>query len=632
MERNGAYRSEKSTFTSQSPTAVGKPSVSTTTTVDLLRNPTLANDFFQFATALQCSLGSLYLAMTMALIRDCWAQQQQIRNAKSKLLEELTLRPSIRDKALEFVDAAISLQTETFQAVAREDSLFFAERVVRAQWDSLHRSMPCPIDIAYHLSKQGEKSLQKYIEDGAQGEGLLCSSNPLRFDNQGDEEDTILVLARIGGSALPIDPIEETVGVTTMKPLKGFYNIRDSKECVPLFYFSPMVLEERRGRRFEKQLMYFQVQVQHLLENVFKTTQTPKVESNKPPSLSLGSKVPAAAVLARIPANIRNDDRARRRFMQSQAFKAYKAQCASDHRNKVISNSSEMMYNLPQQWSQLETPGMRTVKCSLLIQQGDRFDPRVKTLSKQRVRVYQDKGYIPDAASDEPETNEDDHFVVDFEGCKILQLEPSRRIRRQTMPTTLTVGGRCTFTAENYRNFRVMMRTKEQSNEMHLLPNGDFDWPDVDSLRLCPCCGRTADIPKDDDDQQSQEYWLVFYPLLQIMVKQGCRMVLGSRMICRLTCLDCMHKLLGETTCTICPPLLNERKAKTTFTLTTKEVLAKAGSISFLEGVPPRPETHPNMNDVLDAWTLYNLWENSGAWEALQNDYRDYLSASMASS
>lgn len=186
------------------------------------------------------------------------------------------------------------------------------------------------------------------------------------------------------------------------------------------------------------------------------------------------------------------------------------------------------------------------------------------------------------------------------------------------------------FTTANYRNFRVMMRTKEQSKEMNLLPNGDLDWPDVDSLRLCPCCGRTAEASEEDDNPR-QEYWLVFYPLLQMMAKKGSRMVLGSRMICRLTCLDCMHKLLGETTCKICQPLLNERRTKTTFALRTKEVLAQAGSVSFLEGVAPRPETHPNIDGSLDAWTLYNLWEDSGAWEALQHDYRDYLSASMTS-
>ena len=65
------------------------------------------------------------------------------------------------------------------------------------------------------------------------------------------------------------------------------------------------------------------------------------------------------------------------------------------------------------------------------------------------------------------------------------------------------------------------------------------------------------------------------------------------------------------------------------FTLPAADILAEAGSASFLEDGPPRPDTHPHVDDILDAWTLYNLWEHSGAWEALQNDYRIVLSRSM---
>jgi len=273
---------------------------------------------------------------------------------------------------------------------------------------------------------------------------------------------------------------------------------------------------------------------------------------------------------------------------------------------------------------------MMEAKCSLLIQEDGGFDPRIKSLPKQRVLVYQDKGYNPDAGSNGSQNGGDENFYVDFNGCTILQFEPSPGTLQRTMPITLTVGGRCIFTPENYQDFNVMMRTKEQSIEMNISPNGNFDWPDVQSLLMCPLCGNRAEIPQDGDDYD-HEYWLLFYPLLQITIMKGSQMTLGTRTICRLTCLDCMEEVLNDMTVKVCPPAIHGRRPKLMFTLPAKEVLTEAGSASFLEDGPPRPETHPHREDILDAWTLYNLWEHSGAWEALQNDYRIVLSRSMNS-
>jgi len=141
---------------------------------------------------------------------------------------------------------------------------------------------------------------------------------------------------------------------------------------------------------------------------------------------------------------------------------------------------------------------------------------------------------------------------------------------------------------------------------------------------------------------------MVYYPLLQICVMKGSQMTLGTRTICRLTCLECMEDLLEGMTLTVQPggtssspspamtlnnaqqpPLQRKKTTKLAFTLPASDVLAEAGSASFLEDGPPRPDTHPHVDDILDAWTLYNLWEHSGAWEALQNDYRIVLSRSM---
>jgi len=320
---------------------------------------------------------------------------------------------------------------------------------------------------------------------------------------------------------------------------------------------------------------------------------------------------------------------------------------------------------------------MKEAKCSLLLQEDAAFEPKIKALPKQRVLVYQDKGFHPNsaaaavsdgngdnAAPASPTSNSisnsnsngksnEDNFYVDFKGCTILQLEPSfGPTPQRTMPVTLTVGGRCIFTPENYHDFRVMMRTKEQSKEMDIAPNGNFDWPDVQSMLLCPLCGTRAQIPQDQDEYEL-EYWMLFYPLLQITVMRGSQMTLGTRTVCRLTCLECMENLLEGMLLTVQPGSANQNRTnnnhqnnsrsnnsqqlqqppkkstKLSFTLPAANVLAEAGSASFLEDGPPRPETHPHVDDILDAWTLYNLWEHSGAWEALQNDYRIVLSRSM---
>jgi hypothetical protein len=277
-------------------------------------------------------------------------------------------------------------------------------------------------------------------------------------------------------------------------------------------------------------------------------------------------------------------------------------------------------------WSGLETSGMREAKCSLLLQDEVSYDAKIKALPKQRVLVYQDKGFNPASG------NAEDNFYVDFKGATILQLEPGFKASHKTMPVTLTVAGRCLFTPENFQDFRVMMRTKEQSREMEIAPNGNFDWPDVNTLLLCPVCGEMGPIPREGD-RRDHEYWMVFYPLLQITVIKGSQMTLGTRTVCRLTCLECMEELLEGMMLTIQPggskTPSGQRRTRLAFTLPAADVLAEAGSASFLEDGPPRPDTHPHIDDILDAWTLYNLWEHSGAWEALQNDYRIVLSRSM---
>ena len=608
MKREVSFASEERKFSSQAPSKVGQPT--TTSTIELLQNPIIANDVLRLAISIQCALGSLYLGISAALILNCWAQQQKLTTNKEELLEELLLQFRIRQKASNFVESAISLETKVFRNVARENISFFSEHVFRLQWGLLCREIPCHVDIAYHLvtsetstSLRAAESLHVYLNGIAHNGGIFCSSDPLRFDSK-DDTKTVIVLARIRkiGSSKHLKDHLESKGAgaksnAKVGPLKGFYSIRDVTQCIPLFCFSSRYLETR-GDQFEKQLVHFQVRLQHLLELYFQGNNSSAFEKYKYATAQTSNEQP------------------QNKFLPSQAPKALESRGVH---GTAVTKSSQLTSSSQELWSQLETPGMKAARCSLLVQKNSTFDPRIKLLPKQPVRVFNDKGFTSKFPTDKATENEADHFMVNFEGCKILQLEPSQQALRHStmMPTTLTVGGRCVFTADNFRDFRVMMRTKGQSKEMNLLPNGDFDWPGVDSLLLCPFCGNSAGVPNNDDSQE-QEYWLLFYPLLQIMKRSGSQMVLGSRMICRLACSDCMQQTIGETTCTICPPLLNQRQSKLSFSLPTEEVLAHAGPVSFLED---EQEMQSNVGEVLDAWTLYNLWENSGAWEALQRDY-----------
>ena len=393
--------------------------------------------------------------------------------------------------------------------------------------------------------------------------------------------------------------------------------------------------------------------------------------------------------------------------------------------NKNNNNNNNNSKSSCVAWSGFETIGMRRAKCSLLLQDDIIHDAMIKKLPKQRVLIdrgvrtnppnaatrtssssssstnsnasdisinpaFSSSSSVSSSASETKDRNHnnnhnnnhstennystDEPYYVNFDGATILQLEPSiSPLEPQSvMPVTITVAGKCVLTPENYIDFQVMMRTKEQSSEMNIPPNGTFDWPDITSFLLCPVCSNICSIPRLGD-RQEHEYWMVYYPLIQIAIRNhdndnsnsnsknsnntntnvnananANEMVLSTRTICRLTCLDCMDDLLEGLSLNVIPGGLckersnspttaapNTKKAKPTvkglaFSLPVVDILAEAGSVSFLEGGPPRPDTHQHLDDILDAWTLYNLWECSGAWEALQNDYRMQLTKSLS--
>jgi hypothetical protein len=269
------------------------------------------------------------------------------------------------------------------------------------------------------------------------------------------------------------------------------------------------------------------------------------------------------------------------------------------------------------QWSGLETPAMKEARCSLLIPVDVTYQPEIKTLPPSKVVVRQDRG---------AKMSQD--YLVDFWGSTLLQLVPNpgrRKHPAMLMPVTLTIAGKCHYTLDNYKDFCIMMRTHEESEELNLPRNSEYEWPDVRSLLLCPLCSATAQIP---DGTGEFEYWMVFYPLLQVHHgdKESDEMTLATRTICRLVCLDCMTQLLDGMFITV---KQTEKDNAVAFSLSAMEILQEAGTVSFLQDGPPRPDEYAHVDDPIDAWTLYSLWESTGAWEALQNDYRSALARSM---
>jgi MYND finger len=293
------------------------------------------------------------------------------------------------------------------------------------------------------------------------------------------------------------------------------------------------------------------------------------------------------------------------------------------------------------EWSRLENDAMKEARCSLLLPIKRHIQPKIKILPPQKVLVYQDKAFKPIVGLTGGQS-----FFVDFPGATILQLEPLPNVKHSTLPVTLTVAGRCKFTSQNYRDFGMMMRSQSQADAIKVPPSGKYEWPDVEAFLLCPVCGIFQEVPPEpeinyDEDVVAEmsikpsdpEYWMLFYPLLQIQAEQNKNMIIASRTICRLTCLPCMKNLLdGLYISNESTPNEGRRPSVTSFQLSVMEILDEAGTASFLHDDPPRPASAPSVDDPIDAWTLYQLWEHTGTWEVLQNDYKKVLAISMKAS
>jgi len=115
-------------------------------------------------------------------------------------------------------------------------------------------------------------------------------------------------------------------------------------------------------------------------------------------------------------------------------------------------------------YSGLETEGMKTLSCSLLFPESRNVRPDFNRLKPQAVTLYRDSLY----------DLENEH--VEFPGATVLQLEVIGTAGNPSMPEIGTVAGKCRFTAGCYKEFAIMMRTREEAKRARIPVNGALDW------------------------------------------------------------------------------------------------------------------------------------------------------------
>lgn len=178
------------------------------------------------------------------------------------------------------------------------------------------------------------------------------------------------------------------------------------------------------------------------------------------------------------------------------------------------------------------------------------------------------------------------------------------------MPFFVTIGGRCTYTKEDKRDFEIMMRTKQESYAMHLPPNGEYDWPNYKAFETCPFCCKRAKPGASDT------YWMLFQNLMQ-KTSDG----IGMRFQCRLTCEDCFETFTEGQYLQCCVgggylqgvplPLL--------------DVVENQGPVTWLRDGQGISAQCTKSQTTLNAYMLYSMWEYCGAWAAMSDQFCDVL-------
>lgn len=204
--------------------------------------------------------------------------------------------------------------------------------------------------------------------------------------------------------------------------------------------------------------------------------------------------------------------------------------------------------------------------------------------------------------------------TVNFRGCKIIQISADNTVEK-LLPTQLTIGGQCTYTKKDKKDFKIMMRTREQSHMMHFPTNGEYDWPDYKAFETCPFCWKRS---KPDRDER---YWLLYQPLLQSSSDNG-GSTISIRFVCRLTCLDCFEELINDMYMP-CSVAGDESSLRA---ISLVDAVESQGPVTWLRDGMYRNSQDINNSLPLEAYKLYSLWEYFGAWQAMSDLFGQGLS------
>ncbi len=217
--------------------------------------------------------------------------------------EEKRMKSSIPGRAWDLVKAilVLSSQIEDFEAIAEDDMIYLAERLLRAQKCSKELNLPWTVDIAYHhtqsinlktiktdgllsLQEREERNIRSPYNGSVHGDGIYCSKDPILFGTGRRYGDTVIMLARMKG----LVSFNESNYFCDTLLRSGFCVLKRCNQCIPLFQFKSELLgsiypaqnssEQDRFERFREKLAVFQKMVQGQLDQIVNDNITTQVD------------------------------------------------------------------------------------------------------------------------------------------------------------------------------------------------------------------------------------------------------------------------------------------------------------------------------------------------------------------
>jgi len=171
---------------------------------------------------------------------------------------------------------------------------------------------------------------------------------------------------------------------------------------------------------------------------------------------------------------------------------------------------------------------------------------------------------------------------------------------KEEQPKLLALGGMCRYTKADYKEFKIMMRSKKEGRESGLGSNSNYSWPDVMAFQTCPACAKTCKFNK--------QYWLVYNMIYQDKGGGVGERIVAARLQCQLMCLSCFDGLVDG----------NQNFAGTLTSI--QDTLAAMPGMPVLVG--PGPHSNISNTDgkkIVSAWALLCKWEGQGIFQNLSD-------------